>query len=92
MKSTMLFILVNLWTHNLLADWVCNAYCDHGGYILITEHADHPVEALNQIIRKCAEAKYSDETLLIKVYSGPSTNYEQASVENSCKFVDITKY
>jgi hypothetical protein len=87
-----LFSFVSLFSSSAFADWVCKAYCEYDGYTLLTEHAEHPVDALQEIQKRCAVIKYSDETSSTKIYSEPKSGSEQATIENACSYIDISKY
>ena len=70
-----------------MADWFCEAYCPTGnGYKIITEHDNHPVDALNKVNVSCRAHNGGADSG--RIYVSDGKKLVQATVGNACKQID----
>ena len=93
MKFIIVFSVMFSYFSAANADWICKAYCPDEQWSLMVEHAEHPVEALNQIVQRCALSLYGeDKKSEVALFIEESTTSEKVTIENSCQLLDFTSY
>ena len=75
------------------ADYYCEAYCklNTGSSRLLTERADHPVDALNKLTANCYATYGDNGNIYVFTKEGPNSDVPaNATVSNACTQFDYT--
>jgi hypothetical protein len=95
MKALIVGILFFVSATSAFANnWTCSAYClekTSQDVVMLVERAAFPQQALDKIVKQCAELNYtttSGDAENITLFSSGGEHHEEATVVNSCKMFD----